>query len=336
MSQVPNNHAEDNSWPHRMAVLLVCAVFPLIWVGGLVTTYDAGMAVPDWPSTYGYNLLLYPWQTWLSGPWDLFIEHGHRLLGALVGALTIALAAVIYRYDGRSWMRWMGLLCVLGVIGQGVLGGMRVLKDERSLARIHGCTGPIFFAFCVALAVMTSRWWKIATGESALGSAMRKTSWAVVAVVVCQLLLGANLRHVTAGTSHRTYSTFVMSHVTLAVLLVLLSILFSIWVWMRHRTSSWLVRPTAMLLALLVAQFGLGVASWIGQYGVPLAGEWNFVVEANGLVQSMLVTAHVAVGSLILATATCVALRSTRAGYRPTAAAIPISPSTVKAKGALA
>ena len=72
-------------WPHRLAVLLVCATFPLIWVGGLVTTYDAGMAVPDWPTTYGYNLFLYPWQTWLAGPWDLFIEHGHRLLGSLGG-----------------------------------------------------------------------------------------------------------------------------------------------------------------------------------------------------------------------------------------------------------
>ena len=70
----------------------MCATFPLIWVGGLVTTYDAGMAVPDWPNTYGYNLFLYPWQTWLSGPWDLFIEHGHRLLGALVGMI-----------DDRAW-----------------------------------------------------------------------------------------------------------------------------------------------------------------------------------------------------------------------------------------
>ncbi len=66
-------------------MLLVCATFPLIWIGGLVTTYDAGMAVPDWPNTYGYNLFLYPWQTWVSGPWNLFIEHGHRLFGAVVG-----------------------------------------------------------------------------------------------------------------------------------------------------------------------------------------------------------------------------------------------------------
>ena len=70
----------ESRWPHRLAVLLCCATFPLIWVGGLVTTYDAGMAVPDWPTTYGYNMFSYPLETWLYGPWDLFIEHGHRLL----------------------------------------------------------------------------------------------------------------------------------------------------------------------------------------------------------------------------------------------------------------
>ena len=72
----------SSHWPHRLAVLLVCATFPLIWVGGLVTTYDAGMAVPDWPGTYGYNLFaLSRGKRGCSGPWDLFIEHGHRLVG---------------------------------------------------------------------------------------------------------------------------------------------------------------------------------------------------------------------------------------------------------------
>ena len=80
-----------NRWSRRLALLLTVLTFPLIWVGGLVTTTDAGMAVPDWPNTYGYNMLLYPWESWLLGPWDLFIEHGHRLLGALVGMVTIAL-----------------------------------------------------------------------------------------------------------------------------------------------------------------------------------------------------------------------------------------------------
>src|ERR1043165_4509809 len=105
-------------WPHRLAVVLACATFPLVWVGGLVTTTDSGMAVPDWPNTYGYNLFLYPWQTWLLGPWDLFIEHGHRLLGASVGIITIFLVATVWRKEPRAWVRWLSLAALVCVILQ--------------------------------------------------------------------------------------------------------------------------------------------------------------------------------------------------------------------------
>ena len=98
-------HANRASrWLHRLAVLSVCLVWPLIWVGGLVTTYDAGMAVPDWPNTYGYNLFLYPLSTWLTGPFDLFIEHGHRLLGAVVGVVAIAMVIACFLGERRRWV----------------------------------------------------------------------------------------------------------------------------------------------------------------------------------------------------------------------------------------
>ena len=140
--QIENCNTVTSPWPHRWAVALACATFPLVWVGGLVTTTDAGMAVPDWPNTYGYNLFLYPWQTWLAGPWDIFVEHGHRMLGAVVGMITIGLLAVIWRNERRPWLRWVSLAALGLVIMQGVLGGMRVLLDERTLAMLHGCIGP--------------------------------------------------------------------------------------------------------------------------------------------------------------------------------------------------
>src|SRR5258708_9766217 len=93
--------AVASRWPHRLAVLLACATAVLLWVGGMVTSMKAGMAVPDWPSTYGYNLFLYPWQTWVYGPWDLFVEHGHRLFASLVGLLTIALMISVWLADSR-------------------------------------------------------------------------------------------------------------------------------------------------------------------------------------------------------------------------------------------
>ena len=75
-----------------------------------MTSYDAGMAVPDWPTTYGYNLFLYPWQTWVLGPWDLFIEHGHRLFGATVGMLTIALLLTVWLREPRRWVSYAALV----------------------------------------------------------------------------------------------------------------------------------------------------------------------------------------------------------------------------------
>src|SRR5689334_16411672 len=129
-------------WPHRLAVALALVTFPLIWVGGLVTTYDAGMAVPDWPNTYGYNLFLYPWQTWLYGPWELFIEHGHRLLGSLVGMLAIALVVSAWLCRASRAVRWLSVITLAAVVMQGTLGGLRVIEDQIQLAKIHGCFGP--------------------------------------------------------------------------------------------------------------------------------------------------------------------------------------------------
>ena len=193
--------AEFSPWPLRFAVLMQLVTFPLIWVGGLVTTYDAGMAVPDWPNTYGYNLFLYPVETWIFGPWDLFIEHGHRLLGSLAGLMAIGfLLAVIWKED-RRWMIWLALFGLALVIGQGLLGGLRVVAAERFIAKIHGCVGPAFFAYSTALMVLSSRYWRAKTFLKSFdvredGLAFAKwTALALCIAAYLQLVLGAHLRH---------------------------------------------------------------------------------------------------------------------------------------------
>jgi cytochrome c oxidase assembly protein subunit 15 len=142
MSHAPQNIAVASRWPHRLAMATACATFPLIWVGGMVTTHEAGMAVPDWPNTYGYNLFLYPWQSWLYGPFDIFIEHGHRLLGSAVGFLTILTAIGLWRGDRRKLVARLGWVALAAVIVQGALGGARVLLNERTLAMVHGSVRP--------------------------------------------------------------------------------------------------------------------------------------------------------------------------------------------------
>src|SRR5690606_10767704 len=120
--------------------------FLVVGLGGLVTTTKAGMAVPDWPSTYGYNLFLYPWETWIFGPRDLFVEHGHRLAASAAGLVTIVLVVLLWRDKSRPrWLAWMGLAALGLVIVQGLLGGMRVLLDDRWVALVHAVIGPMFF-----------------------------------------------------------------------------------------------------------------------------------------------------------------------------------------------
>lgn len=320
--QSPN--ADYSPWPHRWAVVLACATFPLVWVGGLVTTTDSGMAVPDWPSTYGYNLFLYPWKSWITGPWALFLEHGHRLLGATVGMITIALVAVLLRADDRRWMRWMGVAALALVISQGALGGMRVVLDERTLAMLHGCTGPLFFALTVAIAVFTSSRWRSATAGLASGmsqgcnfGSIRRLAIVTCILVYLQIVLGAVLRHVPIAAEPSTFLLAVRFHLFLAAVLTLHVALLA-WLILRRARS---IRPFAslslLLLVLITAQLTLGAGTWIVKFAVPTwASGWisagSAAVQDGGWLQTHIVTAHVAVGSLLLVTSLATALYAQR------------------------
>lgn len=317
MSQLYNSAVSP--WPHRWAVALACATFPLVWVGGLVTTTDAGMAVPDWPNTYGYNLFLYPWSTWLAGPWDLFVEHGHRLLGAAVGLITIGLLIGLWRAEQRRWVRGLGVTALALVIFQGVLGGMRVLFDERTLAMLHGCTGPLFFALTVALVVFTSRRWL--SGDVGLTHAnaghVHRLAIVTCILVYLQIVLGAVLRHVPVATEPATFVLAVRFHLILAGVLAA-HIAWLVWSVTRH---FWRVRPLGglawLLGVLLDVQLLLGAGTWIVKYSVPAwASPWistgGTAIVDGGPWQTHTITAHVAVGSLLLVTSLALALYAQR------------------------
>lgn len=329
MNALPSNtSASANPWPHRWAVLLVLATFPLIWVGGLVTTYKAGMAVPDWPTTYGYNPFLYPLATWLYGPWDVFIEHGHRLWGSAVGLTTIALLVSVWFQDGRRWMRYCALGALAAVIFQGVLGGMRVRLDETLLARIHGCFGPAFFAFATALAVFTSAWWRragsegAAAGEPKVAGSLVRLAWVTALLAYVQIVLGSLLRHVPVGTGPAMFRAAVWAHVLMAFVLAIHILWLSARTCLAERRRGRLVRPALALGLLVLAQLSLGAGTWVLKYGWPSwAAEtaWNaggaavdFTVTAGSRLQAWTATLHVAIGSLILATTAMLAVRVTR------------------------
>src|SRR5690606_13504684 len=133
-----------NPWLHRFAVSTVCVAMITLIAGALVTSKNAGMAFRDWPTSDGQNMLTYPWLGDFARDWDKFLEHGHRLAGMLIGVWSIALAVLVGRLESRRWMRLAAIGVLLGVVAQGVLGGLRVWLDERGLAMLHGA-----FAACV-------------------------------------------------------------------------------------------------------------------------------------------------------------------------------------------
>jgi cytochrome c oxidase assembly protein subunit 15 len=320
-------NTSPSPWPHRWAIALACATFPLLWVGGLVTTTDAGMAVPDWPTTYGYNMFLYPWTTWLAAPWDLFVEHGHRLLGSAVGVMTTILLLLLWWKDDRLWMHWLGVAALALVIFQGVLGGMRVLLDERTLAMLHGCTGPVFFAVTVAMVVFTSRCWRTSDSPPSQGGAgggsydcaghIRRLAIVTSILVYLQMVVGAVLRHVPVVTEPSTFALAVQFHLALAGFVTLHIAVLAVLILIHARRAKPLAGLAITLVALVMLQLTLGAATWLVKFSVPawaseIIAPGSIAVEEGGWLQTHVITAHVALGSLLLVTSVAIALYALR------------------------
>jgi cytochrome c oxidase assembly protein subunit 15 len=277
-------------------------------------------------------MFAYPIRTWLYGPFDLLAEHSHRLLGSLAGILAIGLMISAWLTEPRRWFRWWTVAVLLAVIGQGLLGGMRVRLDARTLAMIHGCTAALFFAMATATSVMSSGFWfRAGRRDSADGRAASDSSsssdqvwstgsvprWAATLLMVIsfvQLTVGAQLRHITGAASTQFFVSAVQLHLTLAATIVLLSFVLLASV---SRSAAPPTRRSALALVMLVlVQVALGIGTWLVNYALPwpelTAGLAHYTIEAKGYAESMVVTAHVATGSLII----CFSTVATFAAWR--------------------
>ena len=216
---------------HWYAVAAAASVSLLICSGGLVTSHEAGMAVPDWPNTFGYNMFLFPVSRWVGG---VFFEHTHRLIASTVGLLTLILCAALFVIEERRWVKTLGVIAVAAVVVQGILGGLRVTENNPVLGLFHGCLAQSFFALMATIALVTSRFWErlervgtVGTETTNHPSARRSVGlaseaalhkspitnhlslltsyrrWVVVVtgMVFLQLVLGASMRHSHAGLS---------------------------------------------------------------------------------------------------------------------------------------
>ncbi len=304
-------------WRFRFTLLTALATVALVSWGGFVTSIDAGMSVPDWPSSFGsYD----PFKTGLYDAEDprvrwyksvpVLAEHGHRLLGALVGLLTLVLAGWTWRADPRRWMRRLGLGALALVALQGTLGGLRVTENSLFLAGVHACTAQIFVALLVAMAVFTTRTWLVAptglTGASAplaSGAArrLRRLTWAAAGVLYGQIVLGALLRH--AG--HGVDAVFAGIHIAGAFAVT--ALVFAVFVVVQKHFGgvAALGRGAWAMLGVVGAQFALGLAAYVVMlYEAPLA--------VRSAAQITLNTAHLVTASLLLAATVTTALLARR------------------------
>lgn len=275
------------------------------------------MAFKDWLTSDGVFMPLYPW---LSSAGDKFIEHGHRLLGMLAGLLTIALLISLYLSEPRRWVRLFGVALLFGVVIQGILGGMRVVLDERMLALIHGCTGPLFFAAAAAMVAVTGRrWLNPSINPAACGLAspnLFRLAILTSILAYLQLVVGAVVRHSPLMLTEGAASIFqiaVYFHVILAI-----AVTFHVLLLVHRCFWGRVSRTLSVSLALLIGmQLLLGVSTWMLKYGMPqwatgLIGETGHFNRASGSISAAIVTAHGAVGALIVALCVVLALQVAR------------------------
>lgn len=281
-------------WAHRLAVALSLATFVLILFGGLVTNTGAALAVPDWPTTFGYNMFLFPWARMVGG---IFYEHSHRLVGAAVGLLTVALAATLWITDRRPWLRWLGIAAVIAVSVQGVLGGLRVLLVEGAIAIVHGALAQAFFGLTVGFVLFTSRSWTAATPRpSAEAVWLRRLALGTTGVVYLQVLFGAFLTH---------FGTRLDAHLVGAGALLLLVPALALRAQRGLVGQPALTRPARALLGLLILQYFLGLGAYAGRFtGVALP-----LGPYAGLAFPV---AHRLAAGLLLATSLALTLRAHR------------------------
>jgi cytochrome c oxidase assembly protein subunit 15 len=209
MTELPKNR-----WLHRFAVLTAVATLALIGIGGLVTSHEAGMSVPDWPTSYGYNMFFFPLAKWWHGG-NVFYEHSHRLFASGVGFLTTILMVWLLLKEPRKWMKWLGVAAFLAVVLQGVLGGLRVILFKDQIGIFHATLAQLFFTLTCAIALFTSKWW-VGVGNSeqrtsnaehrmVLSRSPQVLFVCTTVLILLQLMLGATMRHQHAGLAIRDF-----------------------------------------------------------------------------------------------------------------------------------
>jgi cytochrome c oxidase assembly protein subunit 15 len=274
--------SENNPWLHRYANFVAFCTFLLIIAGALVTGNDAGLSVPDWPTSFGSFRM----PRMVGG---VKFEHGHRMIAGAVGILTILLAIGLWRKDSRRWVHWVGFAAVMAVVAQAVLGGATVLFHlPVAISAAHATLAQIFFCLAASLAFFTRADWRWDEGklQDRSSPSLQHLTVATTAAILVQLVLGAVYRHSGSG---------IAPHVVGACAVALLVAWVVSRVLALRGKQPTLLRSALLLAGLVVAQILLGTGSYMMK------------IAARGAPQPLppvvdITTTHVAVGALLLVT----------------------------------
>ncbi|MCG3176016.1 MAG: Heme A synthase [Candidatus Omnitrophica bacterium] len=276
---------------HLFAVALTLGTLMLIAAGGLVTSTESGLSVPDWPLSYG--------QFFPPMVGGVRFEHSHRMIAGAIGVLTLVLAALVHRSEQRRWIRALSLAACVLVLVQAVLGGLTVIHLlPLAISVTHACVAQSFLCVIASIALTTSNEWRVSsptpvTGASALGRLELITLFFVFA----QLVAGALLRHRPNSRPD--------AHIILGALIVLHALL----VWIKTvRVPHWtkLRVHGAMLVTLVLGQVALGIASLV------LTRSASRIEGLPSTAEVLTTTAHQTLGAAILMTMVLLYLRSRR------------------------
>ena len=271
-----------NPWHHRIAVLIAYLTFVVIIAGALVTSEDAGLSVPDWPTSYGHILRLPPW---VGG---IVYEHSHRMIAATTGIFTIVIAFWTLLVDRRRWMKYLGFAALATIVIQGVLGGVTVLNFlPPAVSTAHSAVGQTFFCIAVAIAVFTGRKWVEEVPSPLADNGHPKV------LVLCIYSIGVLYLQLVLGGMFRHHGMSWWPHVVNAVAVALILTWTGVRALIAFPRIEAIRRPAALLLFTLMVQLLLGFSAFLTRVAWP--GQ-----EANNPMVISTV-AHTSMGALLLA-----------------------------------
>ena len=289
-----SSSSRSRRWLHGYAMFVVAWILMLIFIGGQVKSTESGLAVPDWPNTYGHFMFSFPWEKMIGG---IFWEHLHRMVASVAGLLTFVLTLWVYRTDRRRWVKQVAMAASIAVLLQGLLGGLTVIFLLPAwISSSHGTLAQIYLCLCVVVMLATSSRWEDSPVRKpdSPSAPLRKLALATTLAIFLQLIIGAVMRHTESGLAIPDFPTMFgswipplsdarleaanrelwridlpkvsfwqmashLAHRAWAVVVTAMAIWTSVRVFRHHADQPLLRRSAILLLALLTCQVTLGI-----------------------------------------------------------------------------